>query len=64
MKIALESSMLSISWKDCPRCGGEHSTSTYAQAFKKPIAGGYTHFVMCPDRQQPVLLRVLGEEES
>jgi hypothetical protein len=60
----IEANLMNVNVKDCPRCKQDHlQSSLYATPFVPAIAGGYTHFAMCPTLNQPILIRVSGEQD-
>ncbi len=46
---------ITVTIKSCARCGGDH----YDLVFKEMAesSGEYTHFAMCPELSEPILLR-------
>lgn len=48
---------------NCPRCGGDHG-DLWVKGFEGGGPSGYTHFSVCPEEVQPILLRVLCEGQS
>lgn len=52
----------------CARCGGHHDNLPF-KIFTRPvmehadIRPAYTHWAMCPESKQPILLKVLPEPD-
>jgi hypothetical protein len=52
--------------KNCARCSGEHEDLMCA-SFTRPVAkesGGYTHWALCPNTGEPILIIALVIEET
>jgi len=47
---------VTVSLKRCARCGRDHTNLTFTP-FTRP-AGTWTHWVLCPETAEPIMLRV------
>lgn len=58
--------VLITSMPHCPRCRGSHR-DIKAQRFRWPVESDgqlHTHWATCPDSGDPILIRVILENES
>ncbi len=46
----------------CARCGGNHRHLRFVKLRRK--AGHFTHWVLCPRTQEPILMRIVTEVPS
>ena len=51
-----------VTFHHCARCGGEHKRIVTAK-FTKPC-GIFTHYSVCPETGEPILVRVKHEEDK
>jgi len=52
--------------KNCARCTGEHEDILCA-SFTRPVElvdGGYTHWALCPNTGEPILIVITAIQET
>jgi hypothetical protein len=49
--------------KKCARCGQDHDKMSFLKFTKPPLESHYTHFCICPQTLEPVLMRIEKKHE-
>jgi len=52
---------MNVSIEECARCGLNHKSLDFNELTN---AGEWTHWVMCPETNQPILLKILLDVED
>jgi len=56
-----------ITIRNCARCQGTHENVMFEKLVGEPIdgvEGDYTHWAMCPEKMQPIVLAVLPKDQG
>jgi len=46
--------------KKCARCGQDHDKMSFLKFTRPPQEGHYTHFCVCPQTLEPILMTIEG----
>lgn len=59
-KIKLENNQLITDVSNCARCGYNHKQLVFVKLIN-PMEDGWEYWSMCPELEEPILLKIVGE---
>lgn len=55
---------MKVTINNCARCGGTHEKLEFQQLTRPMVESKNTHWAMCPVVHEPIMLRVVADDEQ